>query len=85
MGNYGEYRNSFSDLRDSYAKIAEFKGHLSEGADTLLACLEFENGLEETFSQLTNVDMKFGVLTAENGKEVALSQRSVSKKNRPVA
>jgi oligoendopeptidase F len=31
-------------------------------------------GHSETFSQLTNVDMKFGVLTAEDGQEVALSQ-----------
>ena len=171
-----EYRNSFSDLRDSYSKIAEFKGHLSEAADTLLSCLEFEKRLEqiaerlghyaslknsedssddnnlarraeltnlltkfhetcsfinpeiqaipddqfqhflddpkladwkislsrlrryrphtlseseerlltlgapamrghsETFSQLTNVDMKFGVLAAQDGQEVALSQ-----------
>ena len=171
-----EYRNSFFHLRDSYSKIAEFKGHLSEAADTLLACLEFETRLEqiaerlghyaslknsedssddnnlarraeltnlltkvhetcsfinpeiqtipddqfqrllddpkladwkislsrlrrfkphtlseseerlltlgapamrghsETFSQLTNVDMKFGVLTAEDGQEAALSQ-----------
>src|SRR5580692_11479309 len=171
-----DYRNSFSDLRDSYSKIAEFQGHLSEAADTLLACLECESRLEqiaerlghyaslknsedssddnnlarraeltnlltkvretcsfinpeiqaipddqfqrflddpkladwkislsrlrryrphtlseseerlltlgapamrghsETFSQLTNVDMKFGVLTAEDGQEVALSQ-----------
>jgi hypothetical protein len=26
-------------------------------------------GHSETFSQLTNVDMKFGVLTAEDGQE----------------
>ena len=171
-----EYRKSFADLRECHSKIAEFKGHLSEAADTLLSCLEFESRLEqiaerlghyaslknsedssdnnnlarsaeltnlltkvresgsfispeiqsipdnqfqrflddskladwkislsklrryrphtlseaeerlltlgapamrghsETFSQLTNVDMKFGVLTAEDGQEVALSQ-----------
>jgi oligoendopeptidase F len=171
-----EYRRSFSDLRDSYSKIAEFKGHLAESADALLRCLECDNRLEqiterlghfsslknsedssddknlsrraeltnlltkvreacsyinpeiqaipddqfqrflddpiladwtislsrlrrykphtlsepeerlltlgapvlrghsETFSQLTNVDMKFGVLTTDDGQEIALSQ-----------
>jgi oligoendopeptidase F len=171
-----EYRKAFSDQRDRYSKIAEFKGHLGETAETLLAGLEYEKELEqiaerlghyaslknsedssadnnlsrraeltnlltkvreacsfinpeiqaipddqfqlllddsklrdwrislfklrrykphtlseseerllslaapairghsETFSQLTNVDMKFGVLTAEDGQEVALSQ-----------
>ncbi|MBV8223717.1 MAG: hypothetical protein JO232_00845 [Verrucomicrobia bacterium] len=47
-----EYRNSFSELKDSYAKIAEFKGHLSESADTLLACLEFENWFEQIAERL---------------------------------
>jgi oligoendopeptidase F len=171
-----EYRKSFSELRDSYPKITEFKGHLEESGDTLLGCLEYENRLEliaerlghyaslknsedssddinlsrraeltnlltkvreassymgpeiqaipddkfqcflddpkladwkiylsklrrykphtlsepeerlltlgapvirghsETFSQLTNVDMKFGVLTSADGQEIALSQ-----------
>ena len=171
-----EYRNSLSNLKDSYSKIVEFKGRLGESTDTLLACLECDNQLEqiaerlghfaslknsedssddnnlsrraeltnlltkvreagsyinpeiqaipdhqfqdylddpkladwkislsrlrrykphtlsaaeerlltlggpvmrghsETFSQLTNVDMKFGVLTTGDGKEIALSQ-----------
>ena len=171
-----EYRNSLSNLKDSYSKIVEFKGRLGESTDTLLACLECDNRLEqiaerlghfaslknsedssddnnlsrraeltnlltkvreagsyinpeiqaipdhqfqdylddpkladwkislsrlrrykphtlsaaeerlltlggpvmrghsETFSQLTNVDMKFGVLTTGDGKEIALSQ-----------
>ncbi len=171
-----EYRSSLSNLKDSYSKIVEFKGRLGESTDTLLACLECDNRLEqiaerlghfaslknsedssddnnlsrraeltnlltkvreagsyinpeiqaipdhqfqdylddpkladwkislsrlrrykphtlsaaeerlltlggpvmrghsETFSQLTNVDMKFGVLTTGDGKEIALSQ-----------
>ncbi len=175
-----EYRKSFSEIGSLYPKIAEFKGHLAESAETLLACLEFDNRLEQitervshyaslknaedssddrnlsrraeltnlltkvreagsyinpeiqaipddqfqrflddpklaewkisltrlrrykphtlsepeerlltlgapvirghsdTFSQLTNVDMKFGVLVTENGQEVALSQSSYS-------
>jgi oligoendopeptidase F len=175
-----EYRRSFSDLKESYPKIAEFKGHLGESAERLLSCLEYDNRLEQiaerlghysslknaedssddknlsrraeltnlltkvreassyihpeiqaipddrfqgflddpklgdwkislfrlrrykphtlseseerlltlgapairghsdTFSQLTNVDMKFGVLTTKDGQEVALSQSTYS-------
>jgi oligoendopeptidase F len=35
-------------------------------------------GHQETFSQLTNVDMNFGMLVDENGQEQALSQSSFS-------
>ena len=175
-----EYRRSFSDLKESYPKIAEFKGHLGESAERLLSCLEYDNRLEQiaerlghysslknaedssddknlsrraeltnlltkvreassyinpeiqaipddrfqrflddpklgdwkislfrlrrykphtlseseerlltlgapvirghsdTFSQLTNVDMKFGVLTTKDGQEIALSQSTYS-------
>jgi oligoendopeptidase F len=175
-----EYRKSLTEIGGLYPKIAEFKGHLAESAETLLACLEFDNRLEQitervghyaslknaedssddrnlsrraeltnlltkvreagsyinpeiqaipddqfqrflddpkldewkisltrlrrykphtlsepeerlltlgapvirghsdTFSQLTNVDMKFGVLVTENGQEIALSQSSYS-------
>ena len=47
-----EYRKSFSDLRESYSQIAEFRGHLGESADTLLACLEFDNRLEQISERL---------------------------------
>jgi oligoendopeptidase F len=47
-----EYRRSFSDLRDSYLKIAEFKGHLGESADALLRCLEYDNHLEQIAERL---------------------------------
>src|SRR5260370_12234129 len=47
-----DYRNSFSNLRDSYSQIAEFKSHLSEAADTLLSCLEFETRLEQIAERL---------------------------------
>ena len=47
-----EYRKSFSELRDSYLKILEFKGHLGESADTLFACLEFDNRLEQIAERL---------------------------------
>ena len=47
-----EYRTSFFDLRESYSKVAEFKGHLGESADTLLACLEFDKRLEQSSERL---------------------------------
>ena len=47
-----EYRRSFSDLRDSYLKIVEFKGHLGESADALLRCLEYDNHLEQIAERL---------------------------------
>jgi oligoendopeptidase F len=47
-----EYRKSFSELRESYSKIAEFRGHLGESADTLLSCLEFDNQLEQISERL---------------------------------
>src|ERR1700722_18130946 len=49
-----EYRRSFSDLRDSYSKIAEFKGHLAESADALLRCLECDNRLEQIAERLSH-------------------------------
>src|ERR1700722_9249162 len=47
-----EYRRSFSDLRDSYPKIVEFKGQLGESATTLLGCLECDNRLEQIAERL---------------------------------
>jgi len=49
-----EYRRSFAELRDCYANIAEFKGHLAESADTLLACLECDNRLEQIAERLSH-------------------------------
>jgi oligoendopeptidase F len=47
-----EYRRSFTDLKDSYLKIAEFKGHLGESADALLDCLEYDSRLEQIAERL---------------------------------
>jgi oligoendopeptidase F len=47
-----EYRRTFSELRDSYPKIAEFKGHLGESVGTLLGCLDYENRLEQIAERL---------------------------------
>ena len=61
-------------------KIRRYKPHiLSEAEERLLALGAAPlHGHQETFSQLTNVDMKFGVLTDEQGREVALTQSSFS-------
>jgi oligoendopeptidase F len=47
-----EYRTSFAELNDRYSKIAEFKGKLSESADTLLACLEYESRIDQIAERL---------------------------------
>jgi oligoendopeptidase F len=47
-----EYRSSFSALNDRYPKITDFKGRLSESADMLLACLEYERELDQITERL---------------------------------
>ena len=61
-------------------KLRRFKPHiLSEAEERLLALGGSAlAGHRETFAQLTNVDMKFGVITDEDGCEVELSQSSYS-------
>ena len=61
-------------------KIRRHKPHtLSEPEERLLALGSSAlRGHRETFSQLTNVDMKFGVLADESGAEQPLTQSSFS-------
>ena len=61
-------------------KMRRFKPHiLSEAEERLLALGHAAlAGHRETFAQLTNVDMKFGVIQDEHGREVELSQSSFS-------
>ncbi len=61
-------------------KIRRMKPHvLSEPEERLLALGGSAlDGYDETFSQLTDVDMKFGVLPDENGREKPLTQSSFS-------
>jgi oligoendopeptidase F len=61
-------------------KIRRMKPHvLSEREERLLALgSAVLNGYDDTFSQLTDVDMKFGVLTDEKGEEKPLTQSSYS-------
>jgi oligoendopeptidase F len=61
-------------------KIRRMKPHvLSEREERLLALGSSAlDGYDDTFSQLTDVDMKFGLLTDENGQEKPLTQSSYS-------
>lgn len=61
-------------------KVRRLKPHtLSEKEERLLALgASAVHGHRETFSQLTNVDMKFGMLTDETGAERPLTQSSFS-------
>jgi oligoendopeptidase F len=61
-------------------KIRRMKPHiLSEKEERLLALGSAAlDGYDETFSQLTDVDMKFGVLADEKGAEKPLTQSSYS-------
>ncbi|MEY2493840.1 MAG: oligoendopeptidase [Verrucomicrobiota bacterium] len=61
-------------------KIRRLKPHvLSEREERLLALGSSAlDGYDDTFSQLTDVDMKFGILTDEKGQEKPLTQSSYS-------
>ena len=65
-----------ADWRICLAKIRRFRPHtLSEPEERLLAAgASAVRGHGDTFSQLTNVDMKFGAVTDKEGVELALSQ-----------
>lgn len=61
-------------------RLRRFKPHtLNENEERLLAMSSQPlAGHEETFSQLTNVDLKFGVIADSAGRQVELSQSSFS-------
>jgi oligoendopeptidase F len=61
-------------------RLRRFKSHtLNENEERLLAMSSQPlAGHEETFSQLTNVDLKFGLITDSAGQQVELSQSSFS-------
>ncbi len=64
--------------RTKLKKIRRMKPHiLSEPEERLLALGDIAlDGYDDTFSQLTNVDMKFGALLDEKGREQPLTQSS---------
>jgi oligoendopeptidase F len=69
-----------SEWKIALKKIRRMKPHvLSEREERLLALGSAAlDGYDETFSQLTDVDMKFGVLIDESGEEKPLTQSSFS-------
>src|SRR5881227_3773205 len=72
--------STLKDWRIKLHKIRRMKPHvLSEPEERLLALGSVAlSGYDDTFSQLTDVDMKFGVLIDETGRERALTQSSFS-------
>ena len=71
---------ALKDWRIKLHKIRRMKPHvLSEPEERLLALGSVAlSGYDNTFSQLTDVDMKFGVLMDETGRERPLTQSSFS-------
>jgi oligoendopeptidase F len=71
---------ALAEWRIKLQKIRRLKPHvLSEPEERLLALGGVAlSGYDDTFSQLTDVDMKFGVLTDETGRERPLTQSSFS-------
>ncbi len=71
---------TLADWRIRLHKIRRMKPHvLSEPEERILALGSAAlSGYDDTFSQLTDVDMKFGVLTDESGREKPLTQSSFS-------
>ena len=71
---------ALADWRIKLHKIRRMKRHvLSEPEERILALGSVAlDGYDDTFSQLTDVDMKFGVLTDETGREKPLTQSSFS-------
>lgn len=71
---------ALAEWKIALRKIRRMKPHvLSEREERLLALGSAAlDGYDETFSQLTDVDMKFGVLVDDKGEEKALTQSSYS-------
>src|SRR5438876_6469859 len=69
---------ALTEWRIKLNKIRRMKPHvLSEPEERILALGSVAlSGYDDTFSQLTDVDMKFGVLTDETGRQKPLTQSS---------
>ncbi len=82
--------NTLNEWNTALKKIRRMKPHvLSEPEERLLALGSSSlDGYDDLFSQLTDVDMKFGTLTDEHGEGKPLTQSSYSsflvKRNREV-
>jgi oligoendopeptidase F len=66
-----EYRKSFSDLKNCYANITEFKGHLGDSPETLLRCLEFEKLLEEISERLAHYSSLKNSVDSSNNENLS--------------
>jgi len=79
---FGQFLNdpSLAEWKIALEKVRRLKPHvLSEREERLLALGSAAlDGYDETFSQLTDVDMKFGVLLDDKGEEKPLTQSSFS-------
>jgi oligoendopeptidase F len=71
---------ALAEWRIALRKVRRMKPHvLSEREERLMALGSAAlDGYDETFSQLTDVDMKFGVLVDDKGEEKPLTQSSYS-------
>jgi oligoendopeptidase F len=71
---------ALADWRIRLHRNRRMKPHvLSEPEERILALGSAAlSGYDDTFSQLTDVDMKFGVLTDKTGREIPLTQSSFS-------
>src|SRR5881396_2797865 len=71
---------ALKDWRIKLQKIRRMKPHvLSEAEERILALGNVAlSGYDDTFSQLTDVDMKFGALVDEKGREKPLTKSSFS-------
>jgi oligoendopeptidase F len=69
---------ALTEWRTQLNKIRRLRPHvLSEPEERILALGAVAlNGYDDAFSQLTDVDMKFGTLTDESGREKPLTQNS---------
>ena len=69
-----------AEWRIKLRKIRRMKPHVLSAAEERLLALSSValSGYDDTFSQLTDVDMKFGVLIDETGRERPLTQSSFS-------
>ena len=71
---------SLNEFKFYLEKILRYKPHTrSESEEQILAMTrEMANGPSQVFGQLDNVDLDFGTITDENGKEVELSHGNFS-------
>jgi oligoendopeptidase F len=72
--------DSLSEFKFYLEKIRRYKPHTrSESEEHILAMTrELANGPSQVFGQLDNVDLNFGSITDENGKQIELSHGNFS-------